>query len=469
MQIKGSLVLAGIAGLIAVAQAQHGISLAWQTPESQVSQSPSIASGVVGRNIAVDRTGRIHVVWTENAGTQFDVFYAFSDDAGATWSRPRDIVNSPLPAFSPNLAVAPNDSLHMTWVDRRAPGGTPRVFYSRSFDRGATWTPAMDLSGPSPEPAGPAMISADNRGRIHIAYHLGNPDGGATPAICYYVRSVDGGHSFSSPLRLSTNTGRHAAFPRFSAEGTPGDLIAIAWRDNRRNPDWDIYVAVSNDGGQTFVERVGHAAPQRDWDPDAIVDPQGVIHLAWMSEGPPAGVSIDYKRSADQGQTWTPPVRLSQARSRFPFLVKDPRRPYMWLFWKDERDAEPPPSQNFRADIACKLSVDGGRSWSQMEFATDLGNEEVKFPGIAIDPAGRPNVVWSDRRQGANLEQVHFKRRHLIGDIDRNGCVDDADLSILLEMFGRAGLQVEGDLDMNGIVDDRDLAMMLPAFGSGCR
>lgn len=52
------------------------------------------------------------------------------------------------------------------------------------------------------------------------------------------------------------------------------------------------------------------------------------------------------------------------------------------------------------------------------------------------------------------------------GDVDGNGCVDDADLLEVLFAFGATG----GDADANcdGIVDDADLLEVLFAFGSGC-
>jgi hypothetical protein len=52
------------------------------------------------------------------------------------------------------------------------------------------------------------------------------------------------------------------------------------------------------------------------------------------------------------------------------------------------------------------------------------------------------------------------------GDVDGNGCVDDADLLIVLFNFGNAGGQ--GDVNCDNIVDDADLLIVLFNFGSGC-
>lgn len=55
------------------------------------------------------------------------------------------------------------------------------------------------------------------------------------------------------------------------------------------------------------------------------------------------------------------------------------------------------------------------------------------------------------------------------GDIDRNGCVDDADLLAVLFDFGSTGIALESDVNGNGTVDDADLLEVLFDFGTGCR
>jgi hypothetical protein len=53
------------------------------------------------------------------------------------------------------------------------------------------------------------------------------------------------------------------------------------------------------------------------------------------------------------------------------------------------------------------------------------------------------------------------------GDVDGNGCVDDADLLQVLFNFGATGLN-PADLNCDGTVDDADLLTVLFNFGSGC-
>jgi len=58
-------------------------------------------------------------------------------------------------------------------------------------------------------------------------------------------------------------------------------------------------------------------------------------------------------------------------------------------------------------------------------------------------------------------------RVRLAGDVDFNGCVDDADLLAVLFAFGQTGVRPE-DLNYDRVVDDADLLIVLFNFGSGC-
>jgi hypothetical protein len=51
--------------------------------------------------------------------------------------------------------------------------------------------------------------------------------------------------------------------------------------------------------------------------------------------------------------------------------------------------------------------------------------------------------------------------------VNRNGCVDDANLLAVLFAFGGQGYRNE-DLNWDGTIDDADLLEVLFNFGGGC-
>ncbi|MCX7688187.1 MAG: hypothetical protein N2045_09475 [Fimbriimonadales bacterium] len=54
------------------------------------------------------------------------------------------------------------------------------------------------------------------------------------------------------------------------------------------------------------------------------------------------------------------------------------------------------------------------------------------------------------------------------GDINGDGCVDDADLLQVLFAFGQTGAELPEDVNGDGVVDDADLLVVLFNFGQGC-
>ncbi|GBC93000.1 hypothetical protein HRbin15_01483 [bacterium HR15] len=54
------------------------------------------------------------------------------------------------------------------------------------------------------------------------------------------------------------------------------------------------------------------------------------------------------------------------------------------------------------------------------------------------------------------------------GDVDRDGCIDDADLLAVLFAFGRVGSDLSEDVNGDGVVEIQDLLEVLFYLGNGC-
>ena len=101
-------------------------------------------------------------------------------------------------------------------------------------------------------------------------------------------------------------------------------------------------------------------------------------------------------------------------------------------------------------------------------YADLLADRSLLEAAYAISPDGRYIVGRgynaATRRREAFLLDTGFPPR---GDVNRSGCVDDADLLAVLFAFGARGYRNE-DIDWNGTVDDADLLQVLFHFGDGC-
>lgn len=80
------------------------------------------------------------------------------------------------------------------------------------------------------------------------------------------------------------------------------------------------------------------------------------------------------------------------------------------------------------------------------------------------DPAaGASTLVYSGGGRYLDLLVLRVE-----GDINGDGCVDDADLLQVLFAFGQTGAELPEDINGDGVVDDADLLVVLFNFGQGC-
>jgi hypothetical protein len=101
--------------------------------------------------------------------------------------------------------------------------------------------------------------------------------------------------------------------------------------------------------------------------------------------------------------------------------------------------------------------------------------QEVRLDNNSVSllaPWARGDVNGDGCVDDADLLAITFafgqSSRLLPEDIDRNGIVDDADLLTVLFAFGQTGIRRE-DVNRDGIVDDADLLAVLFAFGQSSR
>ena len=107
-----------------------------------------------------DARGRLHVVWHELAGGVYRLRYTRSDDRGATWTAPRFLAptSSEVPAdaqqYQPGLAVNKDGVVGVAWFDtRHQPGVTGYDrYFTASTDGGETFSAPVRVSTVSSTP-----------------------------------------------------------------------------------------------------------------------------------------------------------------------------------------------------------------------------------------------------------------------------------------------------------------------------
>ncbi len=361
------------------------------------------ASSVVGCNITRSSDGVVTVFYTIKADG-FGIYFARSADGGESWDGPHKFTPPGFGSYGPNVAIDSEDRMHVVW-DGQSPKG---VYYSSSPDGGTSWTDAVLLKA---NVTG-NIISVDRQDRVHVTFHEGDPDSESEICEVYYIRSPDQGETWEEVQLLSLDDGKHSAWARFDFSGTASDSLGIIWRDNRETFTWDIYGAFSEDGGQTWTEKPVRATSDKQWDPMSLVDSAGRTHVSMM-ESPMANqfeVEIRYASTPDGGETFTEFQKMTDVRSRFPFLMYNPEQELVWLCWKDERDFDFNNGEA-NADIVVRYSLDGGDSWSELETAAGHPTAELRFHTFHLGTDGFLRTVYSYFGPDDDLERVYYRER----------------------------------------------------------
>jgi hypothetical protein len=172
---------------------------------------------------AIDPAGVVYFGWAGyqangSARGAVSLFLTRSTNGGATWTQhPLDVSGAPAtcPEYAcgwaylgAQVALATDDggALYALWNASSADFAPARMYFSRSLDRGATWSPRRDVSlaRVGPEHTFPA-IAAAAAGDVRIAWMDARANRNGTPVWNVYTRaSLDGGSTWETEKDIST-------------------------------------------------------------------------------------------------------------------------------------------------------------------------------------------------------------------------------------------------------------------------
>jgi hypothetical protein len=229
---------------------------------------------------AIDRTNNnIYLTWTQfdhygsaNSNDSSIILFSKSTDAGVSWSSPvrinkraGDCLDKDSTVEGAVPAVGPNGEIYVAWA---GPNG---LSFNRSLDQGNTWlnqeiTIASIPGGWDFSIAGiyrcnglPVttcdLSNGPNRGTIYVNW--ADQRNGTTNTDIWLVKSTDGGQTWSSPARVNDDNSNKQQFLTWMAiDQTNGYLYFVFYdRRNYSNDSTDVYMALSMDGGNTFINK----------------------------------------------------------------------------------------------------------------------------------------------------------------------------------------------------------------------
>ncbi|MEO8604996.1 MAG: hypothetical protein ABI629_20680 [bacterium] len=239
----------------------------------------------------------------------------------------------------------------LAWVDERdsvISGGAAlpleHIYFARSRDRGATFTPNVRVDRGAPTLFAAAL---DNKWAPAIAVrppfiHVAWSDFRNYQWDVYATRTRDGRY-FERSVRVDDGvTERINDQPTIAA--APDGTVHVAWADRQRqDPDTDIRATRSTVGGRRFapsqrIDRGGADANQ--WFPTLAAAGADVL-IAWQ-DNRLGDNDLFVARSRDRGASFAPDQRADDSgadpsEQTRPHLSIDPTTRTAWLVWEDDR------------------------------------------------------------------------------------------------------------------------------------
>jgi hypothetical protein len=198
----------------------------------------------------------LEIVTSTNGGVSFGSPRLIT---GATEYSPPSIRQG---SFLPSAAVdRSNGVIYVTYQTTYQ--GAPRIMFTKSADKGVTWTTPKPVSdNPSTAPVfNPALAVSPNGQMVTIAFYdeRVNPGNGYLVDI-FFAQSLDGGASWAPNLRLTTVSSDVRLAPLTSSGYMLGDYQGVAPAISSNVPAVPVWVDTRSGNPDPFITRVGVAS-----------------------------------------------------------------------------------------------------------------------------------------------------------------------------------------------------------------
>jgi subtilase family serine protease len=345
-----------------------------------ISQSPGTTSALFNKvDYAVKSMGSfIYAAWAENVSPGGGIYFSRSTNEGATWSMPINVSTTPQSLTYLRMAVT-GSNVYLMWSN----GIVNDYFFAYSHDNGQTFSSPVNLSnGTVNNNCGACFPLPEMAANATGVYVIWTSD--AYNGVIKFIRSIDGGVTFSTPAILPHVSGTIASLG-IAANGQELHIVVDA-------VDFQLDYIRSLDGGATFEPTRNLYFHVYLFNPQIRVSGTNVYMS--FNQTPPVYVGaneIAFLRSTDNGQTFSAPTVISGSLQTCsqdnPFVVDGMDIYEGWINW----DQTNPDGTCARRVLA--HSSNGGATWS-----TPIGLPSIGVAGntgmdlVAMDSS--VYVVW---------------------------------------------------------------------------
>ncbi len=236
-------------------------------------------------SVAVDSSGNPHVVWEDSTPGNYEVYYKKSSNGGAVWTAGQKLTSTSGDSGIPAVAVDSSGNLHVVWTEETS--GNAEIYYKKSSNGGTSWTTGQRLtwtSGYSTDPS----VAVDSSGNLHVVW----TDDTSGHDEIYYKKGSNGGAIWTAGQKLTSTSGA-SEIPSIAVDSS-GDLHLV-WGDDTPG-NYEIYYKKGSNGGanwtasQRITWTMGFSGA-----PSIVIDPADNLHLVWY-DSTPGNYEIYYRK-----------------------------------------------------------------------------------------------------------------------------------------------------------------------------
>jgi len=267
----------------------------------------------------------VYIVWYDLRDGNPEIYCKRSTDGGISWGADTRLTNDIADSWDPSLTVS-GSVVHVVWYDLR--DGNDEIYYKRSTDAGISWGADSRLTNDS---AWSRKSSVTVSGSVVHVVWVDTRDG--NPEI-YYKRSTDGGVSWGTDTRLTNNP----AASYSSSVTVSGSLVHVVWYDSR-DGSWEIYYNRSTDGGLSWGTDIRLTTNPAFSAFPSVTASGSIVHVVWYDERDGNGwEEIYYNRSTDGGASWGADTRLTNNFAWSQFASVTVSDSVVHVVWTDDRN-----------------------------------------------------------------------------------------------------------------------------------
>jgi hypothetical protein len=455
----------------------------------------------------------MYVSWNDFNVGGGALFVRYSTDNGLTWTNSRQITTGT--PFVRNAQITGDLATGTVYIAgiNEGGGGFPHncnnLFY-RSTDGGNSWTNTYTgptFSGPGrcgggyfadmycdPDHVWPYEgwgEPAAYNGVVHYVYSARNPASG-DPGDVFYIRSTDGGVTFSAPFQLNSNTDPLKAQWEPNLSVSPSGTLFAVWYDERdgggastciagnNSPCYRMYARKSNDNGVTWLpddafSDVVSPLPVGAGSTYDYASALATKHLSsWMDGRLPVN-GTSWPHAFTDGEPVAQAPMAQSAFSRKTHGVAgafDIPLPLTGSAGVECRSGGATNDYQMIINFPSSVTVGGASVTSgngSVSGSSGSGTSQITVNLTGVTNVQTITVTLSNVNDGTHMGDVPVSMDVLVGDVNGNAAVNASDVA---QTKSRSGQTVDGtnfrsDVNANGVINATDISIVKSNIGTG--